>query len=226
MEDAQKESGGMSKATTARCGTEETAEQEIGYTLKAPLSHKRVANPIFRDTAIASSRQAGPKEDADAPFEAETDVFWDAPQQDTTAAVSDDSLLSFGSINSLSTSWTDNSHAGPSPWSSWSSYAPTQNSTPGSNGFAQVIGIDEKTESHVFDETQAQVFGANQSTDLDQICDVSLLENHLETSIPPSLDSSGKPLQSSEDPFMGWATKRASHMFDDYGWVLSHVETL
>jgi hypothetical protein len=32
--------------------------------------------------------------------------------------------------------------------------------------------------------------------------------------------------QSSEDPFMGWASKRSNQMCQDYGWVLSHVETL
>lgn len=30
----------------------------------------------------------------------------------------------------------------------------------------------------------------------------------------------------SDDPFMGWASKRASQIVEDYGWVLSHVETL
>ena len=30
----------------------------------------------------------------------------------------------------------------------------------------------------------------------------------------------------SDDPFMGWATKRASQVVEDYGWVLSHVGTL
>jgi hypothetical protein len=30
----------------------------------------------------------------------------------------------------------------------------------------------------------------------------------------------------SDDPFMGWASKRSSQMCEDYGWVLSHVETL
>lgn len=29
-----------------------------------------------------------------------------------------------------------------------------------------------------------------------------------------------------EDPFMGWASKRASSLLDEYGWVLSHVEAL
>lgn len=28
------------------------------------------------------------------------------------------------------------------------------------------------------------------------------------------------------DPFMGWASKRASNLADEYGWVLSHVEAL
>jgi hypothetical protein len=29
-----------------------------------------------------------------------------------------------------------------------------------------------------------------------------------------------------DDPFMGWASKKANHLFDDYGWVFSHVENL
>lgn len=35
----------------------------------------------------------------------------------------------------------------------------------------------------------------------------------------------GDPV-SADDPFMGWATKRASNLADEYGWVLSHVQAL
>lgn len=48
-----------------------------------------------------------------------------------------------------------------------------------------------------------------------------------------SFSGSGQPREcggqqngTPEDPFMGWASKRAGHLIDEYGWVLSHVEAL
>jgi len=60
----------------------------------------------------------------------------------------------------------------------------------------------------------------------DQTYTALLLENPDETSLQPNAAQSDEALICSDDPFMGWASKKANHLFDDYGWVLSHVENL
>jgi hypothetical protein len=42
----------------------------------------------------------------------------------------------------------------------------------------------------------------------------------------PDGNLSGEAPNSNEDPFMGWDNKRASKALDDYGWVVSHVQSL
>lgn len=61
---------------------------------------------------------------------------------------------------------------------------------------------------------------------LDKIPTVSAEELSAPLGTWPSDELTDMQSQVSEDPFMGWASKRASHLFDDYGWVLSHVEAL
>ena len=61
----------------------------------------------------------------------------------------------------------------------------------------------------------------SQTQDMSQVFAAPLL------GIPDQFASQNPPsTQCSDDPFMGWASKRTSQMCEDYGWVLSHVETL
>jgi hypothetical protein len=53
-----------------------------------------------------------------------------------------------------------------------------------------------------------------------------LLGKSVGTSLIHFAGQSEEALMCNEDPFMGWASKKANHLFDDYGWVLSHVENL
>jgi hypothetical protein len=129
--------------------------------------------------------------------------------------------------------WSESLYTGPSPWSSCGSKTPGQDSGLGGSGFVHVAGSDETTTNPTQTFDTSNIY-------FDNIDYVPLMETTAgetttsetttsETTAGPSLSPSLSGLEvpvSADDPFMGWASKRASHNFDDYGWVLSHVENL
>ncbi|KAE8447042.1 hypothetical protein EG329_011177 [Mollisiaceae sp. DMI_Dod_QoI] len=169
-----------------------------------------------------------PREFAMVPGDA--DVFWDAADQVNTQ----EAILSFGhlSTSSYAGSWTDSSYTDLLSWSPNSSCLTAPDSMRGSLApapeiphLASLPGADIAS----FDPTVEQ-------GDLAQRCP---MQHYPSLSYPsPSDDAAAQQqlaapiaqaeqtLTCSEDPFMGWASKKANQVFDDYGWVLSHVETL
>lgn len=114
-------------------------------------------------------------------------------------------------------SWTESLYAGPSPWSLYDSYTPVHDSSNGGNNAVQATGIEAEITSQMqtFDSKDVHANDISYMPPTENPADLSTFEfNELE------MPCSG------EDPFMGWGSKRASHNFDDYGWVLSHVENL
>lgn len=120
------------------------------------------------------------------------------------------------SLTSDPSLWSESLYTGPSPWSSCGSNTPAQDSGPESSGFVHVSGENTTNRTQTFDISNIY---------FDNIDYVPLTESTASSSISPSL-SVLEIHVSADDPFMGWANKRASHNFDDYGWVLSHVENL
>jgi hypothetical protein len=47
-----------------------------------------------------------------------------------------------------------------------------------------------------------------------------------ESSLWPDIDENLAGVECGENPFMGWADKRAHQTIEEYGWVLSHVGQL
>ena len=63
-------------------------------------------------------------------------------------------------------------------------------------------------------------------TDLHVVPEEAHHEDPLLVHLPTTTAASESNSAASEDPFMGFANKRASNIIDEYGWVLSHVEAL
>ncbi len=145
--------------------------------------------------------------------------------------------------------WTDNHGAGPVPWNSCNDYPPFPGSLNG-NIFSSGLGNfeafpEQDADGHFSNSTNAGLSNpcaaevspiaspAHQDSPKlsDEIshrtCTALLLENRGgQKSLPPVAGETKDVVFCSEDPFMGWASKKANHIFDDYGWVLSHVEHL
>lgn len=162
----------------------------------------------------------------------EADVFWDPAE----AGNMDDAMLNFGhlSTSSYAGSWTDGSFTDLMSWSPKSSCLTAPDSTRGSLAGVPELPQQDSSMEH-FDATQEQADLRNAPLPVPHTCP---LQQYPSLSYPsPSDEASAQqslaaPAQMdqtftcSEDPFMGWASKKANQMIDDYGWVLSHVETL
>lgn len=177
------------------------------------------------------------------------DVFWDAFEQDPTSLQARTSVASFGDMaRNDSGYWTDSDQLGPLSWSSCSNY-PTFPDQLEDNYFTPPVDNSDMIEgSSVLQVQESVCHGTHtnsassyiveaqglipQPQDSPSLSDeapnrtyTALLENHDQISLNPPAPLSEQALMCSEDPFMGWGDKK-NHLFDDYGWVLSHVENL
>lgn len=178
---------------------------------------------------------------------ARSDVSWDAFEQSSLGIKAKSSLLSFSDIASTTDSgyWTENEGAGPiacyptfpgsSPEDGLSitgvdntTLAARQHSQ-STNAFntatlsfstwptpeAQGITLPPQDSPTLLDETSHDTYTA------------LLTENSAEILLEPSALQPEDALSCNDDPFMGsWDSEKAHHLFDDYGWVLHHVENL
>lgn len=189
------------------------------------------------------------------PFLAEVDVFWDTFEQDPLAIQAQNSLLSFADMASNSDSWywTDNDPVGPIPWTSGSNYPVYPGSVLEGDLYPPDVETRDSTEVCARQEAHARVFPATDSSssnsclaeahnlvlspqqeDPPTLSDETphrtyttlSLDKPAQTSLRLSAGQSEEAIMCSDDPFMGWASRKAHHLFDDYGWVLSRVENL
>lgn len=154
--------------------------------------------------------------------------------------------------NSDSGYWTDSDCVGSIPMSSCSSYPAFSESSFEPNHFPLGVGSSDNTNTPTEQQTHPNVFKttnsslshqciiqAQSSTLLPQDSPTLLSESPHQAYTPTSTESpdqislepsagwSEEALLCNEDPFMGsWASQKANHLFHDYDWVLSHVETL
>jgi hypothetical protein len=156
-----------------------------------------------------------------APLDPDVDAFWQAWEQQTP--MTDHSL-------SHSASFTGSTLGEPSPWNTSSFDASTLASTMefdssmhGMEGtheaIAQDISFDAMDMKNAALTTVAEFPDGSLQQDLS-------MHNEIDTALWAPMIVPDQSTQCSEDPFMGWAAKRVSHVFEDYSWVLSHVESL
>jgi hypothetical protein len=187
------------------------------------------------------------------PNRAVTEVFWDAFEQDPLTLQSKQSISSFGDLASNNDSgyWTDSDQVGAIPWNSYNPY-PTFPEPQEGNLFS--LRPDTREDIQAFPDLEEHARASNtvdsnfrnssiadsKSLQLsphqdspalpdetsDRTYTALLLEDPAQISLQPSPAQPEETLMCSDDPFMGWASKKANHLFDDYGWVLSHVENL
>lgn len=173
-----------------------------------------------------------------------TEIFWDAFEQNPSEDQAQTSISNSGD----SGYWTDNDGTGPVPWNSCNDYPPFPGPLDGnifSSGLGNYEAFSEKdVDGHFSNSADAGLSNpcaaegsriappAHQdfpklSEASDQTYTALLLGHHgCQKSLPPAAGEPEDAVLCSEDPFMGWASKKANHLFDDYGWVLSHVEHL
>ena len=138
----------------------------------------------------------------------------------------DDSLLTFDYPSSDTTStWTDSINTSVLSWSSNTTCSPIQESNTKLCQDQNMDGIPG-TSNLGTDHRNLDTMKSDIYLDISECGPIPGQQTlELDNSWPNSGDPE-PPIPVSEDPFMGWASKRASHLFDDYGWVLSHVEAL
>ena len=161
----------------------------------------------------------------------ELDVFLDASDSSALDSMMQDSFLGLDHSttgSSLST-WTENLES-EMAWNSTNTFPPILESIP--SGYISQAAPLSNT------EPEAQSLAFNDTTFPQDTFAIQNLPPLLEENMQIELDADTSAMDSlnlaqslatfnaSDDPFMGWASKRASHLFDDYGWVLSHVEAL
>jgi hypothetical protein len=173
-----------------------------------------------------------------------TEIFWDAFEQGPLEDQAQRSISNFGD----SGYWTDNDGAGPVPWNSCNDYPPLpgpldRNIFP--SGLGNFEAFPEQDVDRQFPNSGDTDLSIPCAADVPRIAPpahhdtptlsdessyrtyTALLGNHdCQKSLPTAAGESEDAVLCSEDPFMGWASKKANHLFDDYGWVLSHVEHL
>jgi hypothetical protein len=180
---------------------------------------------------------------------ARSDVFWDAFEQHSLDFQAESSLLSFADVASNSDSgyWTDSDLVCPIPWSSCSNYPAFPESSLEGNLPPPEIESRDNTETSSRQQAHPHVFNATESSSRDicitraqglnlpsqgsdetqlHTCTAILIESPAKVLLESSPGPSAEELKCSDDPFMGsWASEK-DHLFDDYGWVLHHVENL
>jgi hypothetical protein len=223
-----------------------------GMTTVASESRKILADLVYRAGSDVIPVDASHAECV--PIPAAPEAFWDAFEQDALALHAKHSVSSFGDLASNNDSgyWTDSDQVGGIPWNSYSHYPAFPEPLEG-NLFSP--GLDTGDDIEAFPGLKAHTLASNiVHTNLrnSSIADAQGLQFPPHQEAPalsdetsdqtytalsldgpaqiPSQPSPGhseeEALMCSDDPFMGWASKKANHLFDDYGWVLSHVENL
>ena len=159
------------------------------------------------------------------------DVFFDAPDSSALSGLMQDSFLGLNhpTTSSDSTTWTDSTDLGEMAWSSTSIFPPISESM--CTNFAVEAPPLQNMEVIEHQMTAFDDLCFPQDTFTAQNLPAVLEENmqvddNTTAMDATTLEQSLSTFNASDDPFMGWASKRASHLFDDYGWVLSHVEAL
>jgi hypothetical protein len=207
--------------------------------------------PGLTDMVYRTGTDAQPRESPHAEHAsplARSDVSWDAFEQSPLGIKAKSSLLSFSDIASNTDSgyWTENECTGSLACSypTFTGTLPEDGlSTPGVDnaalaarqqlqsssafntadlGFstwptteAEGITLPQQDSPTLLDETPHDTYTA------------LLTESSAEILLEPSAHQSEEALSCSDDPFMGsWDSEKAHHLFDDYGWVLHHVENL
>jgi hypothetical protein len=131
------------------------------------------------------------------PSQEQTELFWESSEYHNMSYNGEESLLSFGRSSI-------NSEA-----LSWA-----ENSHAGEYPHSLDLGMGKIMDADVLEEF-------SNTQDVNQIFSGPLL------GISDQFVSQNMPsTECSDDPFMGWARQRTNQMCEDYGWVLSHVETL
>ncbi|KAF4629768.1 hypothetical protein G7Y89_g8378 [Cudoniella acicularis] len=235
------------RASKTTCDPDECPQNKLHLKVAEDSQKKKVLHSGPKtDTVPCDATQA-----ERVPLPAEADLFWDAFEPDPLGLRAQNSELDFGDIASNNDSgyWTDSERIAPITWSSCGNYPafPSPAALDG-NIFPPEVqttdniakcGAQKETHGHVFN-TPEQRFGNSRTSHLlspshqDSPTPSDETPDQTYTALVPdaltqnSLEQgqSGEALMCSDDPFMGWASKKAHHLFDDYGWVLSHVENL
>lgn len=157
------------------------------------------------------------------------DVFLDATDASVLGSVTQDSFLGLDlTTNCNSTTWTDNLDLGEMAWDSTSNFSPIQETAPNDylmeTSALQTINVGANPMHVLKERSYAQ--DTFSTPTLPALLEENIQMDDTSTSDSMALQQSLAAFNASDDPFMGWASKRASHLFDDYGWVLSHVEAL
>jgi hypothetical protein len=179
-----------------------------------------------------------------------SDVFWDALEQHSLDFQAESSLISFADMASNSDSgyWTDSDLVCPIPWSSCSNYPAFPESSLEGNLPLPEVESRDNTETSARQQAYPHVFNATDSSPRDicmarahglslptqgsdetphHTCIATLIESPAQVLLESSPRQSAEASMCINDPFMGsWASEKAHHLFDDYGWVLHHVEKL
>jgi hypothetical protein len=180
---------------------------------------------------------------------ARSDVFWDEFEQHSLDFQAESSLLSFADVASNSDSgyWTDSDLVRPIPWSSCCNYPAFPESSLEGNLPPPEVESRDNTETSSRQQAHPHVFNTTESSSRDicitraqglslpsqgsdetplHTCTAILIESPGKVLLESSPGPSAEELMCSDDPFMGsWASEK-DHLFDDYGWVLHHVENL
>lgn len=184
---------------------------------KAACDLRKSRGSMASQSSSFSSRAFGKDSVSDA------DSPWDA--SDESMAIDDPEIeMNFDGThaNLSSTGWDESDNV---PWHSLSSQVP-------------VPGIPSETGHSIFyGQTVPEPIMEISPKQLEEFNSVAPFHEQLPDQTvgdfpqvdlwqPSDTVTSDEPFLCNEDPFMGWASKRATKAVDDYGWVLSHVETL
>jgi hypothetical protein len=184
------------------------------------------------------------------PSLARSDVFWDAFEKHSLDFQAESSLLSFTDMASNSDSgyWTDSDLVCPIPWSSCSNYPAFPELSLEGNLSPPEVESRDNAETSSRQQAHPHVLNATDSSPRDicitraqglslpyqgsditphHTCIAISIESPAQVLLESSPGQSAEASMCIDDPFMGsWASEKAHHLFDDYGWVLHHVENL
>lgn len=146
-------------------------------------------------------------------------MFWESTEYQDIPLETDDSLLSFSNLseNSEALSWPDTPLFSGCSGSSWGTHA---------------SNVDIPLPAYSFGEDLRTARPGQRGDSRTLIPPLLAEEESQVMATPPLVEDQQVPYLgvhralSVDDPFMGWGMKKTSQMSEDYGWVLSHVETL
>lgn len=177
------------------------------------------ATPQQSTFSVSGVGNVAPSNPPQAPLDPEVDAFWEAWEQQTP--MTDHGL-------SHSASFTGSTLGEPSPWNTSSFDASTLASTMEIDSMQGMEIAHEAIAQHnSFDAIDMKNAALTTVAELPDPLQQDLsMRIEIDTAFWNPMNISDQPTQCSEDPFMGWAAKRVSHAFEDYSWLLSHVESL